>query len=81
MSWYKLNRSLKSNDVEFINDSDVPYTIDDDQLLGPTDSGWCDAATGQRLITPSMRIVFDLTVPAHKTLMHTKYFGELELVS
>jgi hypothetical protein len=39
MSWYKLNRSLKSNDVEFINDSDVPYEIEDQQLMGPTDSG------------------------------------------
>jgi hypothetical protein len=81
MTFYKLNRALKNTDIDFINESDVPFEIDDNELLGTTDSGWCDGASGQRIVTPSMRVVFDLSDPTHKTLVHTKYFGELELVS
>lgn len=77
---YKLNRALTYDDIEFIHEADVPYTIDDPTLLGPNDSGWCDAVSGYRLLTPSMRARFDLSKPEDKTLIYAKYFGEIQVV-
>lgn len=77
---YKLNRPITYDDVEFVSASGVPYDVEDKSLLGSNDSGWCDAGTGYRLITPTMRLLFDLSDPEHRTLIHAKYFGEIQVV-
>ena len=77
---YKLKRALTYADIEFAYKSGVPFRIDDPSLLGPDDSGWCDASSGHRLLTPSMRIYFHLDNPEDKTLIYAKYFGEIQVV-
>ena len=60
MQEWLLTESIKSEDIDFINNCGVDYTIDDPALLGPTDSGWCDAATGYRIPTATMRVTFNV---------------------
>ena len=60
MQEWLLNEKIKFSDIDFINGCGIDYTLTDTALLGPTDSGWCDAHTGNRLLTETMRITFNV---------------------
>ncbi len=50
-------RQVLGADIGFINGCGIDYTIYDPSV-GINDSGWCDAETGQRFLTPTMRLTF-----------------------
>lgn len=74
---YLLNRPIKSEEIEFINETEIPLELNDPSLLGPTDSGWCDAPTGARILTSSMRVTFTTDNPLDATFLKTKFLGDL----
>ena len=76
MNSYLLNRSMSSDDVDFLNSTDIDYDIRTD--LGPNDSGWCDYATGARLIMASDRVVFYPVTEEEEVFLKLKYLTELE---
>lgn len=54
---YILQYALKSDDIDFINNSSMDIILHNPEVTD-NDSGWCDMATGQRLVTPNDRAVF-----------------------
>jgi len=54
---YILRYPLTSNDIDFINNSSIDIEIYNPTVTG-NDSGWCDAATGQRLVMHGDRAIF-----------------------
>lgn len=61
MQEWSLNERVKSDDVDFINGCGIDYKIYDPALFSLNDSGWCDASTGSRMLTSTMRITFNVT--------------------
>lgn len=76
MNSYLLNRSLTPADVDFLNSTDIDYDLRTD--LGPNDSGWCDYATGARLVMASDRAVFYPATKEEEVFLKLKYLTELE---
>jgi hypothetical protein len=76
--WILDKRIDNSDDIAFINGCGIDYRIDDPSLLGPDDSGWCDAGTGQRIPTPTMRVIFDVTSKRDLLSLKLKYGNDLE---
>ncbi len=76
MNSYLLNRKILSDDIDFLNSTDIDYDIRTD--LGPNDSGWCDAATGARIVTASDRVVFYPATAEEEVFLKLKYLTELE---
>ena len=69
---YILRYPLTSDDVDFINNSSI-----DIEIYNPTitenDSGWCDAATGQRLVTDGDRAIFRNVSDPDLLMLKLKY--------
>lgn len=76
MNSYLLNRKILSDDIDFLNSTDIDYDIRTD--LGPNDSGWCDYATGARIVTGSDRVVFYPATAEEEVFLKLKYLTELE---
>ena len=76
MNSYLLNRRLTSEDVDFLNSTDIEFMFKTD-LLAPYDSGWCDAATGARIIQASDRIIFHPATEEEEVFLKLKYMTEL----
>lgn len=73
MQEWLLNEKINWDDIEFINNCGVEYTISDPTLLGDNDSGWCDAATGHIIPTATTRITFNVTTKKELTLLKLKF--------
>lgn len=73
-----ISAPFSASDVESINiianSSDTVTEIIDPTVIG-IDSGWCDAATGHRLVTDTMKIQFTISNEQLNTLIRLK-FGE-----
>lgn len=71
---YVLRKQITVEDVDFLNSTTIqfdlvnPY-IDPDKH----DSGWCDAATGARLVTDTDRVVFRDVSDEELTLLTLKF--------
>lgn len=76
MNSYLLNRKILSDDIDFLNSTDIDYDIRTD--LSPNDSGWCDYATGARIVTASDRVVFYPATAEEEVFLKLKYLTELE---
>jgi hypothetical protein len=59
---YLLRYKLSADDIDFLNVTSIAFEIIDTHGLRPetdiTDSGWCDASTGARIIGENDRAVF-----------------------
>jgi len=74
---YILRYPLTEGDVDFINNSSMEIELHNPYVVG-NDSGWCDAATGCRLITHGDRAIFR-NVGEHDLLMlKLKYDNRLK---
>lgn len=75
MQEWLLDEKIKWDDIEFINGCGIDYTLDDTVKLQPNDSGWCDASTGHRLPTATMRVTFNVMSKRDVHILKLK-FGE-----
>ena len=69
---YILRYPLTSDDVDFINNSSMDIEIHNPTITG-NDSGWCDAATGQRLVTHGDRAIFHNVSEPDLLMLKLKY--------
>jgi hypothetical protein len=79
---YALQYSLTSDDIEFLNETTIKYTIHNSDgihgMFGETsDSGWCDYATGARVIVLTDRAVFLDVTKEELTFLTLKYAERL----
>ena len=74
---YLLRNSLTDDDIDFLNETDMEFDIVDTHGLKPEtnvfDSGWCDMATGQRVVSHRDRAVFRNVTPAQYTYLQLRY--------
>ena len=81
---YLLRYQIEDEDCDFLNSTSIKYDVVDahkdtitklatdvDELLG--DSGWCDMATGARIVSERDRVVFRDVSPQELTLLLIKY--------
>jgi hypothetical protein len=76
---YILRYPLTADDVDFINRSSMDIEIYNPEIVG-NDSGWCDAATGQRLVTHGDRAVFRNVSEPDLLMLKLKYDDRLKLL-
>lgn len=77
---YVLRESLTFDDVDFLNDTSYDYDIFNPTVM-ENDSGWCDMATGARMITKFDRVIFRNVSPQQFTLLKLKYEHRLKLLT
>jgi hypothetical protein len=75
MNSYLLNRNIASDDIDFLNETDINYDIKTE--FGPNDSGWCDYSTGARLVMASDRVIFHPATGEEEVFLKLKYLTEL----
>lgn len=69
---YILRYSLTSSDIDFINNSSMEIEIHNPDVTG-NDSGWCDMATGCRIITHRDRAIFRNVSEPDLTMLTLKF--------
>ena len=78
---YLLRNSLTESDIEFLNETTMEFDIVNTHGLKPetelNDSGWCDMATGARIIHHLDRAVFRNVTPAQYTYLELRYRDRL----
>jgi hypothetical protein len=74
---YILRYPLTSGDVDFINNSSIDIEIYNPSVTG-NDSGWCDAATGQRLVMGGDRAIFRNVGESDLLMLKLKYADRLK---
>lgn len=76
---YVLQFPLTSEDIDFLNVTTLEYEIFDGNS-GPleNDSGWCDMATGARIISSACRVAFLNVTPEDLTFLTLKYHDRLK---
>lgn len=77
---YILRYPINSEDVDFLNETSYEYDIFNPTVVG-NDSGWCDIATGGRIVTASDRVIFRNVSPQQLTLLKLKYTYRLKALS
>jgi hypothetical protein len=73
MQEWLLNEKIKWDDIEFINGCGIDYTLFDPALLSANDSGWCDAGTGYRIPTETMRVIFNVASKRDVHILKLKF--------
>lgn len=85
MTDYLLRNALNSDDVAFLNETDMVFELVNTHGLKPEtdafDSGWCDAETGARLINQYDRVVFKNLSPEDLTYLMVRYSDRLKLLT
>lgn len=78
---FLLRQALSADDIDFLNQTNVEYKlINIDSGLGifnSNDSGWCDWATGARIVTSTDRVVFLDVEPPDALVLKIKYVERL----
>lgn len=74
---YILRYPLTSGDVDFINNSSMDIELYNPDITG-NDSGWCDMATGYRLVMHSDRAVFHNVGEPDLLMLKLKYGDRLK---
>ena len=68
---------FSSSDIDIINNIYNSEGVVDTEIIDPTvvgvDSGWCDASTGHRLVTATMKIQFTIDDEKLGTLIRLKF--------
>jgi uncharacterized protein related to proFAR isomerase len=81
MTDYLLRNSLSDDDIDFLNETDMEFDIVDTYSVKSDsdvfDSGWCDWATGQRMISHRDRAVFKNVTAAQYTYLQLRYRDRL----
>lgn len=74
---YILRYPLTSDDIDFINNSSMEIEIHNPDVTD-NDSGWCDMATGQRLVMHNDRAVFHNVSSPDLLMLKLKYGDRLK---
>jgi len=74
---YILRHPLTADDVDFINNSSMEIEIRNPNVTG-NDSGWCDAATGNRLVMHGDRAVFRNVSSPDLLMLKLKYGNRIK---
>lgn len=74
---YVLRHPITSDDVDFINNSSIDIEIHNPNFTG-NDSGWCDAATGHRIITITDRAIFRNVSGPDLLMLKLKYGNRIK---
>jgi hypothetical protein len=81
MTDYLLRNALNSDDIEFLNETDMDFELVNTHGLKPEssmfDSGWRDMATEQRIVHHLDRVVFRNVTPAQYTYLQLRYRDRL----
>jgi hypothetical protein len=76
---YVLQYSLDNEDIDFLNATTIAFEIFDPvEEINGNDSGWCDMATGARIISDTHRVVFKDVSPEQLTFLTLKYYTRLK---
>lgn len=77
---YVLQYPLTSDDIDFLNVTDIAFEVFNPHGLKPEgyDSGWCDMATGARIIDKSDRVAFLNVTPEDLTFLTIRYHDRLK---
>jgi hypothetical protein len=61
LTQYSLYNFANQSDIDFLIVTEVRYDIVYADTMGPTDSGWRDMATGERIISNADVVTFHVT--------------------
>ena len=79
---FVLQYQITEEDIDFLNKTSIEFKIFDPNGLKSeadyNDSGWCDAATGARLISSTDRVAFLNPSPEDLTFLTLKYYNRLK---
>ena len=80
---YILRQPLSETDIDFLNETTIDFKIINSHGLKSgtqlrNDSGWCDAATGARIIDVNDRAVFKNVSNSELTLLTLKFGNRLK---
>ena len=77
---YVLQYPLTSDDVDFLNATSIQFEVFNPHGLKPEgyDSGWCDMATGARMIGENDRVAFLSVSDEDLLLLTLKYHDRLK---
>lgn len=79
---YVLQYQITEDDIDFLNNTSIKFEVFDSHGLKSeadyNDSGWCDAATGARIIGVNDRVAFLNPSPEDLTLLTIKYYNRLK---
>ena len=79
---YVLQFPLTSEDIDFLNITTIKFEVFNTHGLGvetnPNDSGWCDLASGARIIGEHDRVAFLNVTPEQLTFLTIKYYNRLK---
>lgn len=73
MQKWLLDEKIKWDDIDFINGCGIDYTLTDPMLPSISDSGWCDATTGHRMPTATMRVTFTVLTKRDLHILKLKF--------
>lgn len=76
---YVLQHPLTTDDVDFLNETTLDFEIFNPHVeYSENDSGWCDMATGARIISNSERVAFLSVSDEDLLLLTLKYHDRLK---
>ena len=80
---YVLRQTLSETDIDFLNETTIDFKIINSHGLKAEtqigyDSGWCDMATGARIINKDDRAVFKNVSNSELTLLTLKFGKRLK---
>jgi hypothetical protein len=76
---YVLQFPLDKDDIDFLNVTTIDFEIfNPSEEFDPNDSGWCDAATGARIISDTHRVAFKNVTSEQLTFLTMKYYNRLK---
>jgi hypothetical protein len=79
---YVLRGIITESDVDFLNNTTIEWELFDSHGLKPEtnvfDSGWCDMASGARIISERDRVRFNNVSPEELTLLMLKFGNRLK---
>lgn len=75
---YILTSELTSDDIDFLNITTIEFELHNPTISNLVDSGWCDYATGARIVTKEDRAIFKEPSEQQLTFLQMKYGEQLK---
>ena len=67
------------DDVEWINNSNIQYYVENPDRWGENDSGWCDYSTGAEILTNLHKIYIRTETEKEEMWLKLKYIDRVKL--
>ena len=75
---YILRYKLTPEDIEFLNITTIEYDLHNHTVGAKDDSGWCDMATGGRIVDRKDRAIFKAPTEQQITFLQIKFGDRLK---